>query len=308
MSAAKLAIVKELHKPARRNYLRRRVEVRGLDETWQADLVDMMKYAKWNNKYNYILTVIDIFSKYAWAVPVKSKDQNDVTAAMESIFVEGRIPKNLHVDRGGEFYNKKFESLITRHNINMYSTFSNLKASICERFNRTLKEKMWMQFSLQGNYKWINILPNLIAQYNNIKHHTIKMKPSDVNARNEKSLLQRVYTNFKIKTHSKKFNVGDKVRVSKFKHVFEKGYTPNWTTEVFTIRRIRNSLPVTTYELVDYQNQPIAGTFYEQELQKTANPDIYLVEKIVRKQGDKLFVKWLGFDNSHNSWINKTDL
>lgn len=299
----KEVVVKELHKPARRNYLRRHVDVRGLDETWQADLVDMQNYT--DKGYHYILTIIDNFSKYAWAVPVKKKDAHDVTAAMKSVLEQGRVPKHLHVDRGTEFYNKNFKNLMKRYGIKMYSTYSNMKASICERFNRTLKEKMWMRFSLQGNYKWFDILNDLVATYNDTKHRTIRMKPKDVSSLNEKALLRRIYTNFRIKTHKQKFKIGEKVRISKFKHVFEKGYTPNWTTEIFTINKIRNTVPVTTYELKDYQNQPIAGTFYEQELQKVAYPDVYLVEKVIKKRGNKLLVKWLGFDDSHNSWIDE---
>ena len=116
------------------------------------------------------------------------------------------------------------------YNINLYSTFSNLKASICERLNRTLKNKMWIQFRLQGNYKWLNILPDLISSNNDTKYRTIKMKPKDVTKQNETEILFNVYKNFKVKTlrrNKQKFKIGDKVRTSKFKHVFEKGYTPN---------------------------------------------------------------------------------
>ena len=151
----------------------------------------------------------------------------------------------------------------------MYSIFSHLKASVCERFNRTLKNKMWMQFSLQGNSKWLDILKDLISSYNDTKHRTIGMKPKTVTEHNEKKLLFSVYKNYNVKQAVKKpkFKVGDKVRISKFKHVFEKGYTPNWTTEIFTVNRIMNTEPV-TYILKDYQDKAIAGSFYEYELAK----------------------------------------
>ena len=140
-------VVGELHKPARRNYLRRKYDIRGVDETWQADLVEMQSYARENIGYRYMLTVIDIFSKYSWAIPVKKKTGEDVTAAMKSMLRKsGRVPKNLHTDRGKEFYNKNFQTLMTKYGINLYSTFSNLKALICERFNRTLKNEMWKKF------------------------------------------------------------------------------------------------------------------------------------------------------------------
>lgn len=307
MSAKRLTVVQELHKPARRIYPRRHVDIRGLDETWQADLVDMSSYGSHNSNHKFLLTVIDIFSKFAWAKPLKSKSGADVTAAMESIFTEGRIPKNLHVDRGKEFYNSTFKALMKKFNIHMYSTYSNMKASICERFNRTLKNKMWIQFSFRGNWKWIDIIEMLITSYNNTKHSKIKMKPKNVNVKNEKQLLHDVFKRRDVVKKISKFKIGDKVRVSKFKNIFEKGYTPNWTTEIFTIARVRKTNPI-TYWLKDYRDEPIAGGFYDQELQLVKYPDIYLIEKVLRKRGTKLFVKWLGFDNTHNSWISKDDV
>lgn len=304
-----MALVKELHAPARKNYQRRHVDIRGLDETWQADIVDMTPYAQLNNRHKYLLTIIDIFSKFAWVVPMKRKTGKETASAMSSIFAQGRVPKHLHVDRGGEFYNAIFESVMKRYDINMYSTYSNLKASICERFNRTLKEKMWMQFSLRGNYKWIDILPDLVSTYNNTVHRTIGIKPKDVSSKNEKTLLHRVFKKYLVNPIRQvtKFKVGEKVRISKYKNIFEKGYTPNWTTEIFTINQVVNTNPV-TYKLNDYEDQPIAGGFYEEELHKVKYPDIYLVEKVLKKRGTNLFVKWLGFNSSHNSWIKKSDL
>ncbi|XP_053597503.1 uncharacterized protein LOC128668460 [Microplitis demolitor] len=108
MEDKKSVIAYELHRPARRNYQRRHVDIRALDETWQADLVEMIPYATVNKGNKYLLTVIDIFSKYAWAVPIKSKSGSDVTSAMKSIFEQERVPENLHIDQGKEFYNKEF--------------------------------------------------------------------------------------------------------------------------------------------------------------------------------------------------------
>lgn len=305
----KQAIANELHRPARRNYARRYVDVRGLDETWQADLVDMSAYSAVNKGYKFLLTIIDIFSKFAWGVPIKSKNACDVTGAMKSVLALGRVPKHLHVDQGKEFYNKEFKALMKHHGINMYSTFSNLKASICERFNRTLKNKMWRQFTLRGSHKWIDILPELLESYNNTKHSTTKMKPKDVSATNEKQIYRSVYKPRQIKRSKRrrKFRAGDKVRISKYKNVFEKGYTPNWTTEIFTVNEVKNTNPP-TYKLTDYLDQPIEGGFYEEELSMVQYPDGYLVEKVLRKHGNQLYVKWLGFDSSHNSWINKSDM
>ncbi|XP_043468242.1 uncharacterized protein LOC122502321 [Leptopilina heterotoma] len=166
---------------------------------------------------------------------------------------------------------------------------------------------MWPEFSLQGNYKWINLLPTLMTKYNNKKHRTIGMKPKDVTLEDTRELLRRIRKLRRIPLKRSKFKVGDRVRVSKFKNIFEKGYTPNWTTEVFTVDKVKSTKPV-TYKLKDYQNQPIEGGFYEEELLKVQYPDVYLVEKVLKTRGNDVYVKWLGFDSSHNSWIKKSDM
>jgi len=304
---SKRQVVEELHKPARRNFRRRRVIIKGFDDLWQADLVEMGLYAKENNGFKFLLTVIDTFSKYAWAIPIKTKTSENVTQAMQNIFVKSkRYPQNLQTDDGKEFFNKIFKKLMDKYHINHYSTFSILKASIVERFNRTLKEKMWKEFSFNGNYKWINLIAELLKQYNNTKHRTIQKRPSDVNKDNAENLLKTAYNHIKIALPAK-FKINDSVRISKYKHVFEKGYTPNWTTEIFKIRKVQITNPI-TYLLEDYQGQPIHGSFYEHELLESKHNSIYLVEKVIKSKDNKVFVKWLGFSSEHNSWINKTDL
>lgn len=310
MSDIKRSVVNELHASARKKYKRRRVIIKGLTDLFQADLVEMIPYSKANGNFKYILTVINAFSKYGWAVPLKNKTGKEVTRAMETILSEKRknIPKNLQTDNGKEFYNEDFKKLMSRYHINHYSSFSNLKSSIVERFNRTIKEKMWKEFSMQGNYRWLELLPKLILDYNNQVHRTIGMKPSEVNNRNASTLLKTVYNYIKIvDPYTKKFNVGDHVRVSKHRHAFTKNYTPNWSNEVFTIHSVRNTFP-TTYLLKDASNEKIMGGFYREELQKVKYPDVYLVEKVLRRKGNQVFVKWLGLGPSHNSWISKTNV
>lgn len=305
---SKHQVVNELHRSARKNFQRRHVQMRGLNETFQADLIEMIPYAKENKNYKYILTVIDIFSKYAWASPLKSKRGIDVAEAMKNIFEKDkRIPKNVHTDEGKEFYNKDFKKVMMNLHINHYSTYSKMKASIVERFNRTLLTKLWKYLSLQGTHRWHNGLQSIVSQYNHTKHRTIKCKPVDVNKDNEESLLNSVYKETTIMHQSNQFKLNDYVRISKYKNLFAKGYTPNWTTEIFQIKRRQATKPI-TYLLKDISGCDIKGSFYKEELQKVKYPDVYLVEKILRKKKDKIYVKWLGFDNSFNSWIKKTDI
>ena len=302
----------ELHAPARRNFPRRRVVIRGYDDLWQADLVEMRPYAKQNRGYHYILTIIDAFSKYAWAVPVKTKSGRDVTAAFATVLRQSdRCPRNLQTDMGKEFYNAEFQRCAKTRGINHYSTYSVMKASIVERFNRTLKNLMWKQFSLNASYRWVDLLPALVRTYNHRKHRTINARPVDVTpatrlsfAANEPLLPS---ASAGVRRRRAKFKAGDKVRVSKFKTLFEKGYTANWSTEVFEIATVQRTYPV-TYILRDSAGEPISGGFYEYELHSVANPDVYLVEKIIRRKGNQVYVKWLGFDSSRNSWISDKDI
>ncbi|KYN16160.1 hypothetical protein ALC57_11592, partial [Trachymyrmex cornetzi] len=146
----------------------------------------------------------------------------------------------------------------------------------------------------------------LVSNYNARKHRTISMRPVDVTPGIADRLLVTVYNRVKIAAPAR-YKVGDSVRVSKFKTVFDKGYTPNWTAEVFKIIEVQQTNPV-TYLLQDSRGEPIAGGFYEYELHSVANPDVHLVEKVLRKRGNEVYVKWLGFDNSYNSWIHKDNV
>lgn len=307
----KEGVVKELHKMSRKHFKRRPYTMRGIDETFQADLIEMIPYAHQNNGHRYILVVIDTFSKFAWTIKLKNKTGKEVTSAMHTIFRDNpeRIPKNLQTDAGKEFYNTSFQKLMEKYKINHYCTYSKMKASICERFNRTLLNRIWYRFSVQGSHKWVNILSDIVGSYNSTIHRTIQMRPIDVTKSIEKFLLKTVYkTNSSINVcYLNKFNVNDYVRISKYKSIFEKSYTPNWSTELFKVVTVLPTEPV-TYKLLDLNGVEIKGCFYEQELQKTRFPDTYLVEKIIRRKRNKIFVKWLGFPDSENSWINANEL
>lgn len=304
----KIQLVKELHKPARKKYGRRRTIIKGLDDLWQSDLCQMDLYAKHNRKFKFILVVIDCFSKYLWCRPLKTKSGEEVMRAFDDILKsDNRCPKNLQTDQGKEYYNVHFKKLMQKYNINHYSTFSPIKAAIAERVIRTLKEQLFKYFSLNGSYKWIDILTTIVQNYNNQKHTVTSMKPQDINKTNEQKILKSSYSYMKIATGVQKFKVGDVVRISKAKHVFEKGYIPNWTTELFKIAKVQITNPI-TYLLEDMMGLPIKGAFYSDELQMTKNPDVYLVEKVLRRKGNNVYVKWLGLNNSHNSWINKNNI
>lgn len=303
VSEMKAKIAYELHRQARRVYTRQRINIKGLDDLWHADLVEMGTHP--DRRYRYILTCIDSFSKYAWAIPLLDKTAAKVTAAMRSILTQGRKPSFLQTDEGKEFYNGTFQELMQQYGIKHYSTYSTMKACLVERFNRSLKALMWRGFTARGSYKWVARLPALVYEYNNNhRHSTIGMTPAQAveNPGGVQLKLRKISDNIAVR-----FKVGDNVRISKVKSVFDKGYLPNWSSELFTVVKVSRTVPP-TYHLEDYQGNPISGKFYTEELQRTQYPDSYLVERVLRTRGDQCYVKWLGFGAEHNSWILKTDI
>lgn len=304
---SKREIARELHKPARKNYTRRVVNVYGKNDLFQADLVEMIPYSRLNKGYKYILCVIDCFTKFAWSVPLKSKTAVEVSDALSKILVD-RSPKLLQLDNGKEFYNQTFDDLMKKYKIKKYSTFSTTKACIIERFNRTLKTNMYREFTARGSHEWISILPMLMNNYNNSKHRTINMTPVQADANPSLvKLIRRRQRRRDITTRKTKFKVGDHVRISAHKGVFARGYIPNWSAEIFTVNKVNETSP-TTYNLIDYQKTAIMGCFYSEEIQKTQYPEDYLVEKIISKKGNQILVRWVGFDKAHDSWINMNNL
>jgi len=263
----KLLLAKELHKPVRTHFKKRPIITKGIDDLWAADLIDMKKYSEENNGFSYMLNVIDTFSKFAWAVPIKKKDGTTVSKAFEKIIKSAKsqdhMPPNLlHTDKGLEFENKHFKGILNNYGINMYHTQNLEKSAIVERFNRTLNNKMRIQFEVRNNKKWFDILQNLLTEYNfKDKHRSIGMTPAEVN----KHLVLHKHSDTKSKV---KFQVDDRVRITKFKNTFGNKYDPNWTREIFVIKEILNTEPV-TYKIKDLDDEEIIGSFYNEELQKT---------------------------------------
>ena len=182
----------------------------------------------------------------------------------------------------------------------MYSTHNEGKSVIPERFIRTLKNKIYKYMTSISKNVYIDKLDDIVKEYNNKYHTSIKMKPVDVK--------DNTYIDFKKEVNDKdpKFKAGDHVRISKYENIFAKGYHPNWSAEVFVIKKVKNTVPW-TYVISDLKGKEIVGTFYEKELQKT-NQKEFRVEKVIKRKGDKLYVKWKGYDSSFNSWIDKKDI
>ena len=186
------------------------------------------------------------------------------------------------------------------NNIEMYSPYNEGESVVAERFIKTLKNKIFKHMTAISKHVYFDVLDDIIDKYNNTVHRTIKIKPIEV--------TDDYYAEYNEDPSNKKdpkFKVGDHVRISKYKNIFAKGYTPNWPEEVFIINKIKNTVPW-TYAISDLNGEEITGSFYEKELQKTSQKE-FRIEKALKRKGDKLYVKWKRYDNSFNSWINKKD-
>ena len=255
-----------------------------------------------------MLNVIDVFSKYAWSVPMKNKTGLTTLEAFKKITKEsGRICKHLWVDRGLEFYNKHIKSWLKENNIVMYSTYSEHKSVVVERFNRTLKEIMWKRFTAENTRNWIDMLDKLMRGYNNKIHSTIGMSPVKASKKeNEMKVLRNTIDKTRPRPARKaRLKKGDKVRISRVKSTFEKGYLANWSEELYIVDKVQKTIPV-TYKLKDLLGEEIEGSFYEEELQKSQQ-EVYRVEKVIRKKKidgvEHALVKWSGYSEKFNEWI-----
>ena len=182
----------------------------------------------------------------------------------------------------------------------MYSIHNERKSVVAERFIRTLKTKIYKYMTSILKNVYIDKLVDVVNEYNNTYHRTIRMKPADVKDNTY------IDSSKEINNKDPKFNVGDHVRILKYKNIFAKGYTRNWSEEVFVIKEVENTVPW-TYVINDLNGEEIVGTFYEKELQK-GNKQKFRIEKVMKKKGDKLYVKKKGYDSSFNSWIEKKRL
>ena len=202
------------------------------------------------------------FGKYALIVPLKDKKGMSIVNAFQKILNDSKRKLNkIWVDKGSEFYIRSMKSWLQDNDIAMYSTNNEGKSVVAERFIRTLKNKNYKYMTSISKNVYVDKLDDIVDEYNNTYHRTIKMKPIDVN--------DNTYINIDKERNDNdpKFKVGDHVKISKFKNIFAEGYTPNWCEEVFVIKEIKNTIPW-TYVINDLNGEEIIGTFYEKRIAK----------------------------------------
>ena len=297
-----------LHKPRRIRFPRRKTYSKGIEDLYQIDLADVSSLSTFNGGMRYLLTCIDVFSKRAWAVPVRTKSARDVADAFEKILSERKC-NMVQSDKGTEFLNSTFQSMLQRHGIHFYTSENeDLKASVVERFNRTLKTKMYRYFTHVNTRRYVDVLDDLLHSYNSTYHRSIGMAPVEVGPHNEEEVRGRLYPT-KPKSYKWKYDVGDRVRITTQKSPFRKGYLGYWSEEIFEITSRLPTVPV-TYELRDLSGELIKGRFYEPEIQKVLKSDKehFDIDRILktRKRGGKIqyLVSWKGYPSKFNSWVD----
>ena len=294
-------LANELLKPIIRKFRKGKVYSSFKDNIWGVDLADMQLTSKQNKGIRYLLCAIDLFSKYAFVVLLKDKKGATIANAFQSILVKSkRKPSKIWVDQGSEFYNNIFKKWVKDNDIIMYSTHNEEKSIVAERFIRTLKNRIYKHMTAISKNVYYDVLDDIVDEYNNTYHKTIKMKPTDAG---DDSFAEY---NEESKEKDPKFKVNDHARISKYNNIFPKGYVPNWSEEIFAEEKIKNTVPW-THVISDLNGEEIVERFYEKELQKT-NQKEFRIEKVIKKKGNKLYVKWNGYDDSFNSWIDKKDL
>jgi len=302
-----------LHRQPIRRFRRRKIFVVGIDHLWQIDLADMSSLSNYNDSVKYLLCCIDALSRYAFVQPLQNKGAISVRDAFANV-LEGtdRKPSFVQSDKGREFVNAIFQEYLRKQDIRFYTSENDdVKCAIAERFVRTLKSKMWRMFTHRKNYRYVDVLQDLVSSYNSTRHSTIKMKPDAVGPHNEQKVFVSLYgKDQKKRTRQKStFKVGDVVRLVRKKLPFEKGYYTQWTRELFIVSSVHDTIPL-TYGIEDHTGEKIRGRYYEQELQKVENkdPNVFEIEKVLKTRtvrGKKRYlVRWSGFSPKHDSWVD----
>ena len=288
-----------LHRKKRIRFPRNKITTAGIDVDWQSDLVDLRTIKKQNKGHSFILIVIDVLSRYAFARILKRKTPDEVSKAFVDIVkTSGRKCWKLTTDRGKEYSGRVFQAMLKHHDIaHVFASSPDVKCAIAERYIRTIKNRMWRFFHKNKTVNYVDVLQSLVKAINNSHHRTIGCAPSSVTKKNESEIWEHLYSE-EPQPSKQLYKAGEKVRISKEKGILEKGYRANYSEEIFIVKEILNRVP-TTYKLCDTQGEEIEGVFYNEELVRVVVPSklIGSIKSIIKseKRKSKLyhFVSWL---------------
>lgn len=300
-----------LHKPLKKRFVRRKTISKGLYYQMQMDLVDLSSIKSKNKNMRYLLTAIDIFNRKAFAVPLKTKQGVEVVKALKQIFLNYPKVKFIQTDEGKEFLNQHVKTYLKENNMSLFTTSSDTKSSIVERFNRTLKNRMFKYFTAYNTLNYLSVLDNILNAYNNNLHRSIGTSPNKVNTRNEQRVWDFQYKQYLQKYGTKKYQYdkGDIVRITKYRKEFRKGYLPTYQEEYFKVHERINTYPP-TYKLTDMNNESIRGTFYAAEIQTVlpVRGQYKILKSRKTKKQKEFLVHFIGYPSTQDKWMQKKEL
>ena len=250
----------------KKRFPRRRIIVDSPFKIFMSDLIVYNNPSGSQKAYPYILVVIDCFSRYIWTRPLKLKGGIEVANALNDIFQDfTQWPNSLITDEGHEYYNKNVRLILDRYGLHHYSIKTKMKASIAERAIQTLKKRLQIYMKTKKTKMWFDALPKITDGYNKTPHRSIGMSPSQVTSKNRALVFSRLYPDIDLKVKAR-LKIGNVVRVKIDKAIFEKGYTENWSSEVYLIIDVRQRAGIVWYKISDIEGNRIRGIKYYFEL------------------------------------------
>lgn len=313
--------VYQVHTKPKEKYTTEAIIVSEPDSQWDCDILVLPDKPKKNRNFKFLLGVIDLFSRHAWVRLLKTKTALDTANAFRSVLREGRKCKLLRHDEGGEFRGVHFRQMLKEEGIPNIIAYGAVKSNYIERFFRTFQKKYYRYAYHNTTEKFVDIVQDIVKSYNNSVHSSTKIKPAEVGVHNTLELYDRVYTPILQRRAQERaepvFSIGQLVRISLFKDKFKRGYTQDWSEEVFEVWSVVKSHPV-RYKIRDLLGEKISGSFYSENLKlanaRHASEVNWKIERIISsrkkkgRQGRESLVKWFGWNSKFASYIDNSDL
>jgi hypothetical protein len=306
-----------LHRRVVRKFKRLPTLASGLHTDWQADLCVLADIARKNKGNQYLLVCIDTLSRQMFVAPVVKKSSEHMIDAFECIFKKSKyVPWKLFTDSGLEFTSNRMKEYWKEKQILQFCMLTSPKfhAGMVERANRTIKERLYRYFTQAKTFRWLEVIDPIVNSINSSYCRSIDAAPTDVTFENAEVLRKRLLLKAQAISQTRRFEVDDLVRIEKGKHIFQKGYLPNFTDELFTVKKVNSYAHPITYRLADSSGEPLAELFYANELSlvRLDNATTYAVEKILNQKEREgiiyYYIKWKGKNARHNTWVKATDV
>ncbi|XP_045208785.2 uncharacterized protein LOC123560684 [Mercenaria mercenaria] len=303
-----------LHKGVIRKFKRQKIVVPYIDYMWEADTGYMNTYVNDNDGISYFLLIIDGFSKFVWTFPVRRVRGEEVLKAFKTI--QNRRCEKLRTDSGSEFKSKLFQKWLKSQGIQHFYSLNESKCAFAERALKSIKSRIARYMTRYQTHRWIDILSKVTDSYNNTYHRSIKRSPASVTKSNEAELWNTSYNQLRkgkrdvrvVSSSAYRFKTGDTVRLSHLKRPFQREYDERWTMEYFIVAERGKKAGIPFYKLKDLQGDEIKGSFYSNELTKIIvdKTTTFRLEKVLKRSGNRVLVKWMGWSDKYNSWIHKS--